>query len=224
MEKLTDKYLWKSLKEGDLKAFAVLFETYYPLLHSYGLNLSGNYTIENKRTEEVPSINVEGTDYPVLDRSNLALMFTSRPKTKWILGANYDINKWGLALNNTYFGKTTFRQKFMSEGLRTEFTPKIVTDLAINYQATDKLSIALNVNNLLNVLPEWAFKADNAAGQAIIDDTSIISIADGGSGLTQLENEANAITFNGRYSQMTYDGSHFSQLGTMFNLSLNYQF
>ena len=50
----------------------------------------------------------------------------------------------------------------------------------------DKLSIALNVNNLLNVLPEWAFKADNAAGQAIIDDTSIISIADGGSGLTQL--------------------------------------
>ncbi len=189
-----------------------------------GLNLSGNYTIENKRTEEVPTINVEGTDYPVLDRSNLALMFTSRPKTKWILGANYDINKWGLALNNTYFGKTTFRQKFMSEGLRTEFTPKIVTDLAINYQASDKLSIALNINNLLNVLPEWAFKADNAAGQAIIDDTSIISIADGGSGLTQIENEANAITFNGRYSQMTYDGSHFSQLGTMFNLSLNYQF
>ena len=189
-----------------------------------GLNLSGNYTIENKRTEEVPTINVEGTDYPVLDRSNLALMFTSRPKTKWILGANYDINKWGLALNNTYFGKTTFRQKFMSEGLRTEFTPKIVTDLAINYQASNKLSIALNINNLLNVLPEWAFKADNAAGQAIIDDTSIISIADGGSGLTQIENEANAITFNGRYSQMTYDGSHFSQLGTMFNLSLNYQF
>ena len=37
MEKLTDKYLWKSLKEGDLNAFAVLFETYYPLLHSYGL-------------------------------------------------------------------------------------------------------------------------------------------------------------------------------------------
>jgi iron complex outermembrane receptor protein len=191
---------------------------------SLDLNLSGNYTIANERTEDVPTINVEGTDYPVLDRSNLALMFSSRPKTKWILGANYDINKFGFSLNNTYFGTTTFRQKFMSDGLRTEFTPKIVTDLAINYQASEKLTIAFNVNNLLNVLPEWAFKADNAAGQAIIDDTSVISIADGGSGLTQLENEANAITFNGRYSQMTYDGSHFSQLGTMFNLSLNYQF
>nr|AOE14250.1 putative TonB-dependent receptor [uncultured bacterium] len=193
------------------------------------LNLSGNYTIDNKRTQDVPTIDVKNDDgsvtaFPVLDRSNLALMFTSRPKTKWILGANYEINKVGFAINNTYFGKTTFRQKFMSEGLRTEFTPKIVTDLAINFKASEKLTIAFNVNNLLNILPEWAFKADNAAGQAIIDDTSVISIANGGSGLTQLENEANAITFNGRYSQMTYDGSHFSQLGTMFNLSLNYQF
>jgi iron complex outermembrane receptor protein len=188
------------------------------------LNLSGNYTIENKRTEDVPTINVDGVNYPVLDRSNLALMFSSRPKSKWILGANYEINKWGLALNNTYFGTTTFRQKFMDAGLRTEFTPKVITDLAINFQASDKLTIAFNINNLLNVLPEWAFKADTAAGQAIIDDTSVISIADGGSGLTQLENESNAITFNGRYSQMTYDGSHFSQLGTMFNLSLNYKF
>ena len=188
------------------------------------LNLSGNYTMENKATEDIPTINVEGTEYDVLDRSNLALMFTSRPETKWILGANYEINKVGFAVNNTYFGKTTFKQKFMSSDLRTEFTPKIITDLAINYKASDKLTIAFNVNNLLNVLPEWAFKAENAAGQAIIDDTSVISIADGGSGLTQLQNEANAITFNGRYSQMTYDGSHFSQLGTMFNLSLNYQF
>jgi iron complex outermembrane receptor protein len=183
------------------------------------LNLSGNYTIENKATEDIPNITVEGTQYAVLDRSNLALMFTSRPKTKWILGASYDINKFGFSLNNTYFGKTTFRQKFMSDGLRTEFTPKIVTDLAINFNASEKLTIALNVNNLLNVLPEWTFKADNAAGQAIINDTSITS-----SGLTQIENESNAITFNQRYSQMTYDGSHFSQLGTMFNLSLNYKF
>jgi RNA polymerase sigma factor (sigma-70 family) len=42
MEKLTDKFLWKSLKEGDLNAFAVLFESYYPELHSYGLKISNN--------------------------------------------------------------------------------------------------------------------------------------------------------------------------------------
>ncbi len=183
------------------------------------LNLSGNYTIENKNTEDVPTIIVEGAEYDVLDRSNLALMFTSRPKTKWILGANYDLDKFGVSLNNTYFGKTTFKQKFMSENLRTEFIPKVITDLAINFNATDKLTIAFNVNNLFNILPEWEFKAENIAGQAIINDTRLTS-----SGLTQLQNESNAITFNQRYSQMTYDGSHFSQLGTMFNLSLNYKF
>lgn len=40
MEKLTDKFLWKALKEGDLNAFSVLFEKFYPLLHSYGLKIS----------------------------------------------------------------------------------------------------------------------------------------------------------------------------------------
>jgi RNA polymerase sigma factor (sigma-70 family) len=45
MDKLTDKFLWKSLKEGDLIAFSVLFETYYPKLHSYGLKISRNITV-----------------------------------------------------------------------------------------------------------------------------------------------------------------------------------
>lgn len=39
MEKLTDKFIWKSLKEGDLNAFSVFFESYYSQLHSYGLNI-----------------------------------------------------------------------------------------------------------------------------------------------------------------------------------------
>ena len=45
MNKLTDKFIWKSLKEGDLNAFSVLFETYYPQLHSYGLKISKDVTI-----------------------------------------------------------------------------------------------------------------------------------------------------------------------------------
>jgi len=148
-----------------------------------------------------------------------ALFFTSRPETKWILGANYEVGKFGLNLNNTYFGKTTFKQQGMSSDLRTEFIPKVVTDLGINYNATEKFTIALNINNLLNVLPEWEFKAENAAGQALINDTSLTYY-----GVTHIQEQSNLITFNQRYSQMTYDGFHFSQLGTMFNLSLNYKF
>ena len=185
-----------------------------------GLNLSGNYTIQNERDGAVkdPAF-LAGTGQSVVNATQEALFFTSRPKTKWILGANYDINKFGFSLNNTYFGKTTFKQQGLDDNLRTEFTPKIVTDLGINFNATEKFTIALNLNNLFNVLPEWSFVAENAAGEAIIADTSTNAF-----GVTPIQNQSNLITFNQRYSQMTYDGYHFSQLGTMFNLSLNYKF
>ena len=185
-----------------------------------GFNLSGNVVLQNERDGAVKDIPlVANSGQSVVNATQEALFFTSRPNTKWILGTSYDINKWGLSLNNTYFGKTTFKQQGMSTDLRTEFTPKVVTDLGINFNATEKLTIALNINNILNVLPEWSFKAENAAGQALINNTALNSY-----GITPIQEQSNLITFNQRYSQMTYDGYHFSQLGTLFNLSLNYQF
>jgi iron complex outermembrane receptor protein len=169
-----------------------------------GFNLSGNITFENKRISPVASNNFG----PTID----ALMFTSRPKTKWILASHYQIRKLDVFLNNTYFGKATFKQDGLNPNLRTEFTPKIVTDLGMNYAVTEKFTLALNVNNLLNVLPEWKFKPENETGAAILNDPD------------QVKTQFNLITFNGRYSQMTYEGYHFSQLGTLFSLGLIYKF
>jgi iron complex outermembrane receptor protein len=178
-----------------------------------GFNLSGNYTITNERDGAVKNPEIVAlAGQSVVNATQEALFFTSRPQTKWIFGTTYDIGKFGLNLNNTYFGKTTFKQQGMDADLRTEFTPKVVTDLGINFNATEKLTFSLNVNNLLNVLPEWSFKAENSDGVNHLADA------------TFMKNQSNLITFNQRYSQMTYDGYHFSQLGTMFNLSLNYQF
>ncbi|MGG8496748.1 RNA polymerase sigma factor [Tenacibaculum sp. TC6] len=42
MSSLSDEILWKSLKEGDLKAFSILFKKFYPSLYSYGLKISNN--------------------------------------------------------------------------------------------------------------------------------------------------------------------------------------
>ena len=201
---------------------------------SLDLNLSGNYTIQNERDGAVKNIPlVANAGQSVVNETQEALFFTSRPKTKWILGANYDVGKFGFSLNNTYFGTTKFAQQGLQDleglfinasdipagavadggsDLRTEFDPKIVTDLGITYDVSDKLMLQLNVNNLLNVLPEWKFTEATATGQAILDGAAVSN------------SPSNLITFNQRYSQMTYDGYHFSQLGTMFNLSLNYKF
>ena len=176
-------------------------------------NLSGNYTIQNERDGAVKNTTlVANAGQSVVNETQEALFFTSRPKTKWILGADYNINKVGISLNNTYFGTTTFQQQGLDSNIFTEFTPKIVTDLAINYSISDKTTLAFNINNLLNVLPEWSFISKNSAGDTLLADAAAV------------QNQSNLITFNQRYSQMTYDGYHFSQLGTMFNLSLNYKF
>ena len=170
-----------------------------------GFSLSGNITFQNERISAVRA----GDSF---SQTLESLMFTSRPETKWILGADYQIGKFGFMVNNTYFGKTTFDQDGMAAGLKTEFIPKIVTDLGVNFSVTPKLTFALNINNILNVLPEWKFVAENAAGAAILANPA------------QTKNQSNLITFNQRYSMVTYDGSHFSQLGTMWNLSMNYRF
>ena len=68
------------------------------------LNLSGNYTIQNERDGAVKNTTlVANAGQSVVNETQEALFFTSRPKTKWILGADYTINKIGLSLNNTYY-------------------------------------------------------------------------------------------------------------------------
>ncbi|WP_108804019.1 TonB-dependent receptor [Aquimarina sp. Aq107] len=194
-----------------------------------GFSLSGNYTIQNERDGAVnnPQL-VADAGQSVVNDTQEALFFTSRPEFKAILGANYDIGKFGFSLNNTLFGPTKFRNQGLqdleglvggdaadSDGgsdLGVEFMTKVVTDLGINYNATDKITLALNINNVLDVLPEWEFKALTPTGTAVLNDADATKTA------------FNLITFNGRYSQMSYDGYHFSQLGTMINLSLNYKF
>ncbi|PDS26298.1 TonB-dependent receptor [Flavobacterium branchiophilum] len=198
------------------------------------LNLSGNNTFQNERVGEVKNPqSVKNVNQTVINDTQEALLFSSRPKYKYILGGDYEIGKFVFSLNNTVFGPT----KFLNAGLQNlenllnetdplntslnkdgksdlgiRFVPKVVTDLAINYNASKKITISLNVNNLFNVLPKWEFQSKSDTGSKILSDA----------GLTR--KASNLITFNGRYSQMTYDGYHFSQLGTMFNLSLNYKF
>lgn len=177
------------------------------------LNLAGNYQIENERDGAVknPSI-IADADQSVIDATQEALIFTSRPKYKVILGGDYQISKFTVSLNGTLFGPTEFRNAGMDENLKIKFKEKVVIDLGLAYAFSDHFNASLNVNNILNVLPEWEFVALSGDGESILNDAA------------QRKVQSNLITFNQRYSTMTYDGFHFSQLGTIFNLALNYRF
>ena len=184
------------------------------------LNLSGNYSLKNERQGEVnnPTL-VANAGQSVLDATQEALMFTSRPKFKTIFGADLDYQKISYSLNNTVFGPTRFRNAGLDDNLQVAFKTKVVSDFGLNYQFNKSTTFTLNVNNIFNVTPKWHFNALNPAGQAILDSKVVNS-----SGLTPTEVQTNLVTFNGRYSMVPYDGSQFSQLGRIFAASLNYRF
>ncbi len=185
-----------------------------------GLNLSGNYTIENKREGEIknPSV-IESGGQSVFNASLESSLFNSRPQTKWILGSDYQLKDFYFTFNNTYFGKASFKDAGLDTNLRAEFIPKIISDLGVTYDISKQLAVSLNINNLFNILPEWELKGENATGDAILNDTSTNT-----QGLTPAQVQSNLITFNQRYDQTTYFGYHFDQFGTKFNLMLKYSF
>ncbi len=184
------------------------------------INWSGNYSLENERVGAVKNVAaVAAAKQSVLDVTQEALMFTSRPKFKSILGFELDYRDFNFSLNNTVFGPTTFRNADLDQNLSIEFKTKTVTDFAVNYQLSKNITLAFNINNMFNVTPSWRFVALNSNGQAMLDSTTKDA-----SGRTPREVQTDAITFDGRYSMVTYDGSHFSQLGRIYNLSLNYHF
>jgi iron complex outermembrane receptor protein len=184
------------------------------------LNLSGNFTQKNGREGDVnnPAL-IAAAGQSVTNPTTEALMFSSRPKFKTIYGGEWEYKQYNFTLNNTMFGPTHFRNAGLDENLEVAFKTKTVTDFAVTYAVTKDVTLSFNLNNMFNTTPQWHFNALNAKGAAILNDKTVNA-----SGMTPAEVQSNLVTFNGRYSMVTYDGSQFSQLGRTYAASLNWRF
>lgn len=177
-----------------------------------GLNLAGNYTINNELVGGYEAVNATVNGLPIYSQTSESLLTSSRPKYKFILGADLTKGKLAINLNNTLFGPTTFNNADLSSDLKLEFLPKVLTDLGVSYNFNSKTSFSLTIQNILNVMPEFELKALNSDGQSILSDES------------QVNEQISYITFNGRYPVLSYDGSHFSQMGTTYLAQLTFKF
>ena len=152
----------------------------------------------------------------ILSTQIKSLLTKSRPKYKGILGFDYAISKWNINLNNTLFGPTEFQDLDNGgsdmENIKQKFSPAVVTDLNVGYNFTSKISANITVSNLLNILPKWKLEALNAAGQAVLNKAADKSLLEG------------FLEFSGRYKILAYNGSQFSQLGTIFNAAITFKF
>ena len=74
-----------------------------------------------------------------------------QPRSKIILSLNYQREKIGFILRNTRFGENAYM--FFNRSLET-FSPKILTDVSINYTPRSWLSITAGANNVFNLYPD----------------------------------------------------------------------
>ena len=199
---------YRNLKLGDL---------------TLNLNLAGNYVLNNKligKYQTPPAIDLFGGQ--IFTKTEEALMLTSRPKYKFILGTEFVVSKFNFNLNNTllgpaYYSNVAYADFGQLDNLQTAFDPRVLTDLAIGYAINKHVNVSLAVANIFNVYPKYKIKALNAAGSAFLGDTS-------SGGKVQNNLLVGDLTFNGRYPYQTYDGAHMNQVGTTFLAQLLYKF
>jgi iron complex outermembrane recepter protein len=189
-----------------------------------GVNLAGNYTLVNKivgNPNNPKAIADAGAN--ILSTQIRSLLTESRPKYKAVLGFDYFINRFNFDLNNTLFGPTKFQDLdnggAVMNNIKQVFKTAVVTDLNVGYNFSKKVSASITVNNLLNILPKWDLEltgspsdANYANASATLKDPTAKSLLEG------------FLEFSGRYRILGYNGSQFSQLGTIFQASVNFKF
>ena len=189
-----------------------------------GVNLAANYQMKNEivgNPNDPKAIADAGST--ILNAQIRSLLTESRPKYKAVFGLDYSISKFNINLNNTLFGPAKFQDLdnggSIMNNIKQVFSSKVVTDLNIGYAFTDKVSASVTVNNLLNVLPKWKLElTGNSSDPNYADAAATLGNAADKSLLEGF------LTFSGRYRILGYNGSHFSQLGTMFQASVTIKF
>jgi iron complex outermembrane receptor protein len=94
-----------------------------------------------------------------------------------------------------------------------------VTDLNIGYQFTKNISASFTINNLFNVLPKWKLELTGSSNDSNYANAKA-TLADP----VQKQLLEGFLEFSGRYRILGYNGSQFSQLGTIYYGQLTFKF
>jgi iron complex outermembrane receptor protein len=98
----------------------------------------------------------------LLNRADKASIEEGQPQDKILLNLNYQKGKLGFILNNTRFGRTV-NFNSTSPAFDESYSPKILTDVSINYKARSWVTITAGANNVFNVYPDKINHYENSA-------------------------------------------------------------
>ena len=116
--------------------------------------VSANFNNTEILNDEITSPGEVGAaGYEIFNRKEQSRITSARPNTKILVGLTGKFDNFRVALNNTYFGEVTW-QHATDPSLDQTFTARVITDLLLGYNFTEKFRANITVNNLLNVFPD----------------------------------------------------------------------
>lgn len=110
----------------------------------------------NINTTEIDAISTPSTlanlGYSIFNSQEAGLITNSRPRSKFILGLSYEVADFVFGLTNTRFGEVTITPPpSLGESFEQVLTPKVVTDLSVDYNLGENLSLTAKINNIFDV-------------------------------------------------------------------------
>lgn len=119
----------------------------------FGGVLAANFnetTIENIK---VPST-LETGGYDIFDRREQSLITDSRPKSKIILGLNYEIGAFRFGIDNTQFGEVTVTSAGGDPANDQVHGSTLITDFNARWRMDERIDLTININNIFDVYPD----------------------------------------------------------------------
>lgn len=118
---------------------------------------------------------LQGFESVLFNREEVSRIEVAQPQSKIILGAILDIKKFNASINATRFGEVDYVHPSTAlvanafnggvEEIRDQtFSPKILTDLTLNYELSKSFSLGVSGSNIFNVYPDRHAHSGNYGG------------------------------------------------------------
>ena len=100
----------------------------------------------------------------LFDRTERSRLEEGQPRNRISLTSTYDLNRFGLMLHTSRYGKIVSRPSQTNPANDQVFQPKWITDLSLSYKVTDQFSLAVSGANVFDVYPDTNITANQTRG------------------------------------------------------------
>ena len=100
----------------------------------------------------------------LFDRTERSRMEEGQPRNRISLTSTYDLNRFGLMVHTSRYGKVVSRPSQTSPANDQVFEPKWITDLSLSYKLTSQFSLALSGSNIFDVYPDTNITPNQTRG------------------------------------------------------------